>query len=1271
MGVIRQRRTVQLQNAGISRISTGAAEAQNAIAKAADNLTSIAADNMKRVAREKGIDYAEAVAAENLRAFDENGEPVALTVPQNFGTEAASVYREVIKRRYARQVDEDMREAGAQFAQKYKGSQEFSDQFSNYIASYTDGAQGRFAEQARAAGTAQLTSFLTYKKAEEQKAAVQLAKDESLMQAYNSLDNLAKIYQTSSFSEENIAIMRELEANAEISVANHFRLTGNISENRRLLKELSNMKASARVPHLISLSQKLSKSQTLAVEMAIRNPRNINYIESEAIRRKVSQIHRLAAPDKLGSYADMYRDEKAFLTEFSDLEFDAKNKKDFILLEEMLHKTHSQGELGKTTIDVANVIELQRSVFDSTPESLEKFESLALEQIIKSLSSDLRGLGAADADGLSSEAVDLLKTAILSEDFKGGTASIRNKLSKEFGEDIFKIIAELENTFTRSQREEIVSGLGTQLTGYTALSKIDSDEYTAKMEIASQELTVSVLAKLDYLTSTSAQGDTANRRKILEEVTKEIYNTLDERTGALVANTDLISKLSRATAAFPEDAKRKIAKSFEASFNEQQQNLIERVASYDGSGSPAILLNDLQRFQNMVSMNRPYFDPSKQRTFLGKINELRANIQKKNKSAVALTEQSEILSELSDIENKSLSTEESVNLRSVDALRNKIIKYSEKYPEHMGAATKEKHLAALNSYTQADVLGLAQQQFNAITGGNGMPLNAFNEFENYINAGKRDPYKNKPQLNELVNSLIEVKETPNMTTVFNAVMQDIRDQSTAASAEFSKKLDINNSIYNVENIGPVSDKADVERYVDAKLRPLVSNLPDGSPINFKDPSLYFDPTGKPTEFHDELMTMAGYGVLPEGFADMFNAAAMRGGVGLDGEILYSFFKSFTNSQNNLNRTNLLAIDGPNTLSANTKAVFGTAMMLYEAGFLDTPNDALAAVVDRYTDVTPEQILSNLKQKLEGTSLVDYINDAYEGADTTTINELKTVAMYMEPNITTGDDLKESLNRYLSSMYFPDERMLGAGGYGPKGNRYHKNSRIKRLGSVDQMDRMDKDIANEIISTFSSEEYRKYIQLEPKYKLPNNQVTIIDNLINTGVSIAAKMDGLNLTFGYEPDYSNPDKLYVKIKDETGAFRQHMISETITFTDERGDPITTITEFPMIVDLNDYLTPTPLVGFYYNQFRTYAANSPNGNYEGFLAEDPSDYKIVAAAKKLFRQEEKEYTDETMDAYEAHAFAMNPETIQDNRAEFDRLVKIGMIPKEHLPYFKPFME
>ena len=168
-----------------------------------------------------------------------------------------------------------------------------------------------------------------------------------------------------------------------------------------------------------------------------------------------------------------------------------------------------------------------------------------------------------------------------------------------------------------------------------------------------------------------------------------------------------------------------------------------------------------------------------------------------------------------------------------------------------------------------------------------------------------------------------------------------------------------------------------------------------------------------------------------------------------------------------------------------------------------------------------------------------------------------------------------------------------------------------------------------------------------------------------------MDGLNLTFGYEPDYSNPDKLYVKIKDETGAFRQHMISETITFTDERGDPITTITEFPMIVDLNDYLTPTPLVGFYYNQFRTYAANSTNGNYEGFLAEDPNDYKIVATAKKLFRQEEKEYTDETMDAYEAHAFAMNPETILDNRAEFDRLVKIGMIPKEHLPYFKPFME
>ena len=229
MGVIRQRRTTQLQSVGVSRIQTGEADAAMAIANAADNLTGIVTRQMQKVAQEKGIDYAEAVAAENLRAFDENGEPIALRVPSGFGTEGARVYREVINRKYARLVDEDMRLAGAEYAVKYPDPQQFTDQFSNYIANYADGAEGRYKVQAEEAGTAQLTSFVTNLKASQQRGATDSAASESLLQAYNALDALNKVHKLGIITEENETIAKELAIAADTAIT---KATNNLTDFR-------------------------------------------------------------------------------------------------------------------------------------------------------------------------------------------------------------------------------------------------------------------------------------------------------------------------------------------------------------------------------------------------------------------------------------------------------------------------------------------------------------------------------------------------------------------------------------------------------------------------------------------------------------------------------------------------------------------------------------------------------------------------------------------------------------------------------------------------------------------------------------------------------------------------------------------------------------------------------------------------------------------------------------------------------------------------------
>ena len=324
MGVIKQKRTTQLQNVGVSRINTGEADAAIAIAKAADNLSGIVTRQMQKVAQEKGINYAEAVTSENLRAFDAEGNPVALKVPNGFGTEGARVYREIINRKYARQVDNDMRLAGSEYASKYPEPQEFSDQFSNYIANYSEGAEGRYKVQAEQAGTAQLTSYLSNLKIEKQKQVTKNANNESILQAYQALDNLNNIYKLGIVSKENKEIAEQLTDAAETAINNSYLLTNDITQYRKLTKEKDGLLATAKVSGLILEAETMTASERTAVEAALKNPVQLSMITDPAIQAMVTQIILEAPKEIMPSLADMFKDGRVALDSFSASKTDEK-----------------------------------------------------------------------------------------------------------------------------------------------------------------------------------------------------------------------------------------------------------------------------------------------------------------------------------------------------------------------------------------------------------------------------------------------------------------------------------------------------------------------------------------------------------------------------------------------------------------------------------------------------------------------------------------------------------------------------------------------------------------------------------------------------------------------------------------------------------------------------------------------------------------------------------------------------------------------------------
>ena len=205
MAVIKQRRQFLPQNIGVIRADTGAGEVARSAANLADAMIETSFDELKKQARERGVEVAQAASAASLRTINpETGEPEAFSIPQNFGRAAQEAYQRVIEDRYVSQTEQDFKTKAAELYLKYQndpdGVAKFTSNFSDFIDNTSAGAAPRFANIFQNVGSALLASNKLNLQAKQNERAREAEASQLGQDVQNAAKEILSFYKMPDFS---------------------------------------------------------------------------------------------------------------------------------------------------------------------------------------------------------------------------------------------------------------------------------------------------------------------------------------------------------------------------------------------------------------------------------------------------------------------------------------------------------------------------------------------------------------------------------------------------------------------------------------------------------------------------------------------------------------------------------------------------------------------------------------------------------------------------------------------------------------------------------------------------------------------------------------------------------------------------------------------------------------------------------------------------------------------------------------------------------------
>lgn len=1248
MAIIRQQRRIQLGRIGLVNLDTGADQVFDSIKNVATTVANETAPFASAYAQEKGINVAKSVKRENLVTFDENGQPKAFNVPQEFGLIARDAYLKVVNRRFEETMIEEIETKSIELANKYPSPAKYNGMMGDYLKNMDSASQGRFNEYISNVGSKIMQDTSTKLEIAAQKRRIAEAKRAAKLNNYNAQRKL-RISSALTNSPQGFKKLNELYNQATTTAAESFAILGDPAAYQKDLDENNFAYAGAIVNMIGNSTKNFSESDRAAIEAAIANPAFISLINDPSTRFAVSQIHSITGGldiDKLSSAYGSKMDALAAFNKAVDDEY-LTNKQDDI-----------DAFTSTTFNSVGAAIAESQNFLSDAPESSEKeVNLLRLGVIGNTVNSQLNSVFQGQESGDIESAQNNINAALALPSASNNPRF--NALSPEL-QEIVRPLFELSD----EDRKAVVTKAEMFLNPTKAAFKLS--EEAIQDELNKEKLEQTTAATEDFI------GASAKIEQALKsDDPKVIQSALDMFT-------------SIEGAEFLTGAERKKYIEYRAALQTKINSAKGKINTKEITSSEANEINEAIRdMRNETSVSAVEVKHAqlnrKLETLFGdhtapqmaswakEIDTIRSSIIKDNQdnANISFARQSEqLVREFEEIpEGGDPITEAQLKAKKkeVRELYTQATDYKE--PTLTAYESRLDTAFAIAQMQQARLAIVNNTDRKGIS-----PLN----LKNIIDVAQSKDQALKQS------TLAAIPEGTALRTIAETLYAAVEKESAKSEirTQINQLVETNNKMWSEYTAGleknQLLDEVNIslnfasEEAIKARETEVagLAGFAEGQPIDWNAADL-INKEGVVTQFGQEMLKDLSRGVVYPSFIKYLQAGAELGT--FESDNAFQLFSIASNSALFGESINIWNMEGTNQLSDKAKARLGGAMLAYNAGIAESPRAALSQIVN-----AAQAVGGSIPKFVEGRldiNLRNWIGKTYPEADARTQRSLFEATLVVGIEATSESDLKNRLDSWIDTTFGTDPMVIGNQAASDKVS----GARSKYLNAA-EIRAMDNAVAELVFESVDDSEQARLFeevglvgranqvakfftrnQFYPSYALQNAQRGYSKDTVSIDTGAGVVEVGTGKVMRMKAD--------IKIKEApTAAGIYFVYAKTNLGTYQQ----ITRNGIPLSIDAFEFKEKSNAhskLGMYNTFYRSAIQNDPNGARYS----NPNWLKTFGQQLGLIDEEVVAGpSQQTIDAERALLFARFPERIASNREEFDRLVESGAILSDDLAEF-----
>ena len=1215
MAIIRQSRQARLGRIGIISTDTGAAQMYQSMANAGQNIANSVLPQLKQEAEQRGINAAKEVNRQNLIEFDAEGNPKALTVPESFGTIAASAYQTVVERRFNESMQEEIQNKSIELTTKFTSDgkinvQGYSDQMASYLNAMDKASGGRFNEFISNTGR----SIMTETQGKLAIVAAKKAREDSIATAkYTTFKALENLNDTVVFAvtPESLNDVNE-RAQAYTSAAQEeFALTGDRIAFEKNIKLGNHGQAAAFVNLLSNSTRNLSESQKAIITASIVDMSELPRIEDILLRNHVLQIHRLA-PSILNDL------QSSFVSRTNALDKVQKARDDeYLSLPETVATLENFN--AQSFNNVMQVIGAGESLVTNAPEtSKDEMKDVMLNKIASTFKSSI-SMFVLDSPDKNDLFINNLEAAILQN-------NLTNENLKALPTNVRADVISMINNLTIDERKSIFQTAEEAFNPQAAVAKLEFEDTQAQAQAAQNVLQNE--ADLEFIrisTLVKDHFDLGNIDKV-NEIFLEFINAKDANgnfiTGNLSKNSfEEFTKLKTSIdGKINKEELKKSRKANEASIGALQENL--RLS--DNFADATVIYNKLRK---ILSQNTHGHSAATIRSLFDRTETLYSKFKKENKGNEIQADKNEALIIVKNFQERMASGERlSENDLKEAQLKVKNLLGNDE------AAIQDRQKALEVSYAVSQV-SYVYKQLDELTNNRGFSPERFNEILSFEQKDI-DQLPEGTAIKEISQAIFDAKKSFSAKSEVRTRINELINKNNSLYSSFEKELEYQSLLDSVD-VYPLAASPQALQVYETENYSKLLGLEKGQPINFDNVQLGVDPDN-PTQLEIQIQNDLRKGIIVPSLKKYLDSAAVLGAV--RNQNVFSIFQSGAGIGRYGDRLNIWNRQGGNQLDPKTIARLGAALLLYEAGLAPSPEEALPKIVSNAQEVGGD--ITAAIEKAIGKKLDTWVSDTYSGADAITSERIKEAAIAIGFDVTSSKDLKRSIDSWIDVTFGTDKMVIG--------RRIDQDkvvgARTKYLNSS-EMAKMNVAAYEKVYNSITENEqitlFRERTNLE-----------LIASLVEPEIAGQKIVPQFELKF--KESTSEPGIYYIYAKTDMGLIPL----KDETFEGEIKPPL-----FLDAFDFQEKENPHSYYGEYYTFYRAALQNDPNGAKYGNTT-----WRKYIGQKLGLLDPDVGYgpSQATIDAERALIFARFPDRINDDREEFDRLVKERVILPRHVDEF-----